>query len=29
MRRNTGMFDKLTEMLEVQPEIRYVKRLSE
>jgi quinol monooxygenase YgiN len=29
MRRDSGMFDKLTEMLEVQPEIRYVKRLSE
>ena len=25
MRKDSGMFDKLTEMLEVEPEIRYVK----
>ena len=28
MRKDSGMFDKLTEMLEVEPEIRYVKTMS-
>ena len=28
MRKDSGMFDKLTEMLEVEPEIRYVKTMA-
>ena len=28
MRKDTGLFDKLTDLLEVEPEIRYIKALS-
>ena len=28
MRKDTGLFDKLTDMLVVEPEIRYIKALS-
>ena len=28
MRKDSGMFDKLTEMLEIEPEIRYVKTMA-